>query len=178
MNSLSHFISRPKRFRPFDYACLLVRLLQTPAVDCIVHYGRPYSPLQWTVQSAAGDCNNLPFKRPWLTARNGLLFPLWGIRYKEIKQWFKSPRKQCDPLQGRDSFHAESPWTGGFSTHYVWKKIISTFLTDGIPFTGIISSSHQKPLSVSKNFKVFFETSKPFLKTSVFFEKHILFSQF
>ena len=70
----THSISRAKRFRPFDYACLSVELLQSSAVDCIVRYSRPYSPLQWTVQSAGGDCNNLPFKKPWLTIRNGLLF--------------------------------------------------------------------------------------------------------
>ncbi|WP_237037966.1 hypothetical protein [Phocaeicola faecalis] len=46
MNSLSHFISRTKRFRPFDYACLSVGLLQTPAMDCTVYRSRLYSPLQ------------------------------------------------------------------------------------------------------------------------------------
>ena len=40
------------RFRPLDYACLSVELLQSPTVDCIVRYRRPYSPLQWTVRSA------------------------------------------------------------------------------------------------------------------------------
>ena len=71
----THSISRAKRFRPFDYACLSVELLQSSAMDCIVRYRRPYSPLQWTVQSAVGDCNNLPFKKAWLTLRNGLPFP-------------------------------------------------------------------------------------------------------
>ena len=65
-------------FRPFDYACLSVELLQSSAVDCIVRYRRPYSLLQWTVQSIIADCNNLPFKRTWLTLRNGLLF-LWLV---------------------------------------------------------------------------------------------------
>ena len=31
---------------------------------CIVRCSGPYSLLQWTVQSIAADCNNLPFKRP------------------------------------------------------------------------------------------------------------------
>ena len=60
----SRFISRTKRFRPFDYACLSVGLLQSPAADCIVCCSGPYSLLQWTVQSIGADCNNLPFKRP------------------------------------------------------------------------------------------------------------------
>ena len=77
-NSLSRFITRAKHFRPFDYACLSVELLQSSAVDCIVRYRRPYSLLQWTVQSIIADCNNLPFKRTWLTLRNGLLF-LWLV---------------------------------------------------------------------------------------------------
>ena len=38
-----------------------------------------YSLLQWTVQSIAVDCNNLPFKRTWLTPGNGLFFPLFVI---------------------------------------------------------------------------------------------------
>ena len=76
-NSLSRFITRAKHFRLFDYACLSVELLQSSAVDCIVRYRRPYSLLQWTVQSIIADCNNLPFKRTWLTLRNGLLFPLF-----------------------------------------------------------------------------------------------------
>ena len=67
------------RFRPLDYACLSVELLQSPTVDCIVRYRRPYSPLQWTVRSAVEDCNNLPFKRTWLSLRNGLFFPLFVI---------------------------------------------------------------------------------------------------
>ena len=79
LNSLSRFISQTKRFRPFDYACLSVGLLQTPAMDCIVRCSGPYSLLQWTVQSAAGDCNNLPFKRSWLSLRNGLFLPLFVI---------------------------------------------------------------------------------------------------
>ena len=57
---------------------LSVELLQSSAVDCIVRYRRPYSLLQWTVQSIIADCNNLPFKRTWLTLRNGLLF-LWLV---------------------------------------------------------------------------------------------------
>ena len=76
---LSRFISRTKRFRPFGYACLSVGLLQSPAADCIVRCSGPYSLLQWTVQSIAADCNNLPFKRPWPTLENGLFFPLFVI---------------------------------------------------------------------------------------------------
>jgi len=29
------------RFRPFDYACLSVGLLQSAAMDCTVHCSRP-----------------------------------------------------------------------------------------------------------------------------------------
>ena len=46
LKPLSRFISRTKHFRPFDYACLSVELLQSSAVDCIVRYRRPYSLLQ------------------------------------------------------------------------------------------------------------------------------------
>ena len=66
------------RFRPLDYACLSVELLQSPAADCMIRCSGPYSLLQWTVQSIIADCNNLPFKRTWLTLRNGLLF-LWLV---------------------------------------------------------------------------------------------------
>ena len=79
LSFLSRFISRTKRFRPFGYACLSVGLLQSPAVDCMIHCSGPYSLLQWTVQSIAADCNNLPFKRTWLTRGNGLFFPLLVI---------------------------------------------------------------------------------------------------
>ena len=79
LSFLSRFISRTKRFRPFDYACLSVGLLQSPAADCIVRCSGPYSLLQWTVQSIAADCNNLPFKRPWPNLENGLFFPLFVI---------------------------------------------------------------------------------------------------
>ena len=82
----SRFISRTKRFRPFGYACLSVGLLQSPAADCIVRCSGPYSLLQWTVQSIAADCNNLPFKRPWPTPGNGLFFPLLVI-------WHLNPRE-------------------------------------------------------------------------------------
>ena len=75
----SRFISRTKRFRPFGYACLSVGLLQSPAADCIVRCSGPYSLLQWTVQSIAADCNNLPFKRPWSAIGNSLFFPLFVI---------------------------------------------------------------------------------------------------
>ena len=75
----SRFISRAKRFRPFDYACLSVGLLQSPAADCIVCYSGPYGLLQWTVQSIAADCNNLPFKRPYPPPGNGLFFSLLVI---------------------------------------------------------------------------------------------------
>ena len=77
LSFLSRFISRTKRFRPFGYARLLVELLQSPAADCMIHCSGPYSLLQWTVQSTAADCNNLPFKRPWLILRNRLFFPLF-----------------------------------------------------------------------------------------------------
>ena len=77
LSFLSRFISRTKRFRPSDYACLSVELLQSPAADCIVRCSGPYSLLQWTVQSIGADCNNLPFKRTWLTRGNGLFFPLF-----------------------------------------------------------------------------------------------------
>ena len=76
---LSRFISRTKRFRPFGYARLSVELLQSPAADCMIHCSGPYSLLQWTVQSIAADCNNLPFKRPWSAIGNGLFFPLFVI---------------------------------------------------------------------------------------------------
>ena len=46
LSSLRRFINWNKHFRPFDYACLSVELLQSPTVDCIVRYRRPYSPLQ------------------------------------------------------------------------------------------------------------------------------------
>ena len=100
-NSLSRFISRSKRFHPFDYAFLSVRLLQSSAVDCIVRYSRPYSPLQWTVQSAVGDYNNLPFKSPWLTVCNGLLFPLFVLCYKEIKELIYQAIDEKDSLISR-----------------------------------------------------------------------------
>ena len=57
LSSLRRFVSRTKRFRPFGYACLSVELLQSPAAGC----------------------NNLPFKRTWLTPGNGLFFPLFVI---------------------------------------------------------------------------------------------------
>ena len=79
LSFLSRFISRTRRFRPFGYACLSVGLLQSSAADCIVRCSGPYSLLQWTVQSIAADCNNLPFKRPWPTLENGLFFPLFVI---------------------------------------------------------------------------------------------------
>ena len=79
LSFLSRFISRTKRFRPFDYACLSVGLLQSPAADCIVCYSGPYGLLQWTVQSIAADCNNLPFKRPYPPPGNGLFFSLLVI---------------------------------------------------------------------------------------------------
>ena len=79
LSFLHRCISRTKRFRPFGYACLSVGLLQSSAADCIVRCSGPYSLLQWTVQSIAADCNNLPFKRPWPTRGNGLFFPLFVI---------------------------------------------------------------------------------------------------
>ena len=79
LSFLRRFISRTKRFRPSGYACLSVELLQSSAADCMVRCSGPYSLLQWTVQSIAVDCNNLPFKRTWLTPGNGLFFPLFVI---------------------------------------------------------------------------------------------------
>ena len=76
LNSLSRFINRTKRFPPFGYACLSVELLQSSTVDCIVRCRRLYSPLKQTVQSIIVDCNNLPFKKPWLTVKNSLLLQL------------------------------------------------------------------------------------------------------
>ena len=70
-------------------------------MDCIVRYSRPYSPLQWTVQSAGGDCNNLPFKSPWLTVCNGLLFPLFVLCYKEIKELIYQAIDEKDSLISR-----------------------------------------------------------------------------
>ena len=67
------------RFRPLDYACLSVELLQSPAADCMIRCSVPYSLLQWTVRSIAADCNNLPSKKPWPTPGNGLFFPLFVI---------------------------------------------------------------------------------------------------
>ena len=64
LSSLRRFVSRTKRFRPFDYARLSVGLLQSAAADCIIRCSGPYGLLQWTVRSTAADCNNLPFKRP------------------------------------------------------------------------------------------------------------------
>ena len=79
LSFLSRFISRTKRFRPLDYACLSVELLQSPAADCMIRCSGPYSLLQWTVRSTAADCNNLPSKKPWPTPGNGLFFPLFVI---------------------------------------------------------------------------------------------------
>ena len=79
LSSLRRFVSRTKRFRPLDYACLSVELLKSPAADCMIRCSGPYSLLQWTVRSIAADCNNLPFKRPWPTPGNGLSFPLFVI---------------------------------------------------------------------------------------------------
>ena len=79
LSALSRFISRTKRFRPFDYACLSVELLQSSAADCIVRCSGPYSLLQWTVQSITGDCNNLSLKKPWLSVKNGLILLLFEV---------------------------------------------------------------------------------------------------
>ena len=49
LSSLRRFVSRTKRFRPLDYACLSVELLQSPAADCMIRCSGPYSLLQWTV---------------------------------------------------------------------------------------------------------------------------------
>ena len=86
LSFLNRFISRTKRFHSFNYACLSVELLQSSAADCMVRCSGPYSLLQWTVQSIAVDCNNLPFKRTWLTPGNGLFFPLFVI-------WYLNPRE-------------------------------------------------------------------------------------
>ena len=49
LSSLRRFVSRTKRFRPLDYACLSVELLQSPAVDRTVCYSGLYGPLPQTV---------------------------------------------------------------------------------------------------------------------------------
>ncbi len=55
-------------------------------MDCTVYYRRLYGLLRWTVQSAAGDCSNLPFKSPWPTAGNDLIFPLTAVKQQEAIQ--------------------------------------------------------------------------------------------
>lgn len=55
-------------------------------MDCTVYYRRLYGLLRWTVQSAAGDCSNLPFKSPWPTAGNDLIFPLAAVKQQEAIQ--------------------------------------------------------------------------------------------
>ena len=85
LSFLNRFISRTKRFHSFNYACLSVELLQSSAADCMVRCSGPYSLLQWTVQSIAVDCNNLPFKRTWLPPGNGLFWlsgNLWLVSFK------------------------------------------------------------------------------------------------
>ena len=56
LSSLRRFVSRTKRFRPLDYACLSVELLQSPAADCMIRcsdrtvcYSGLYGPLPQTV---------------------------------------------------------------------------------------------------------------------------------
>ena len=40
LSSLRRFVSRTKRFRPLDYACLSVELLQSPAADCMIRWAQ------------------------------------------------------------------------------------------------------------------------------------------
>ncbi len=49
LSSLRRFVSRTKRFRPLDYACLSVGLLQSPAADCMIRCSGLYGPLPQTV---------------------------------------------------------------------------------------------------------------------------------
>ena len=62
LNSLSRFIRQPKRFRPFDYACVSVGLLQSPAADCIVRYSGLYSPLPKSVIIFRSKGLNRPYE--------------------------------------------------------------------------------------------------------------------
>ena len=47
-----------KLFPKVGQGLLNGRLLQSAAMDRTVHCSRLYGPLQRTIQSAAGDCNN------------------------------------------------------------------------------------------------------------------------
>lgn len=85
-NEVCPFISRNKHSHPLDYPLLSVEVLQSSAMDCTVYYRRLYGLLRWTVQSAAGDCSNLPFKSPWPTAGNDLIFPLTAVKQQEAIQ--------------------------------------------------------------------------------------------
>jgi len=49
LSPLRRFVSRTKRFRPLDYACLSVGLLQSPAADCMIRCSGLYGPLPQTV---------------------------------------------------------------------------------------------------------------------------------
>ena len=53
-----------KPFPKVGQGLLNGRLLQSAAMDRTVHCSRLYGPLQRIIQSAAGDCSNLPFKSP------------------------------------------------------------------------------------------------------------------
>ena len=58
--SLYHITYKGKH-KPFHrggQGLLNGRILQSSATDCTVHRSRLYGPLQWTIQSTAGDCNN------------------------------------------------------------------------------------------------------------------------
>jgi len=61
LGDLTYHITNKGKSKPFhkvSQGLLNGKLLQTPAVDCTVHYSRLYGPLQRTIQSAAGDCSN------------------------------------------------------------------------------------------------------------------------
>ena len=49
LSPLRRFVSRTKRFRPLDYACLSRRITTVSGSGL-------YDSLQWTVQSATVDC--------------------------------------------------------------------------------------------------------------------------
>ena len=60
LSSLRRFVSRTKRFRPLDYACLSVGLLQSPAADRTVHCSRLYGPLPKTIVTVRTKRLNSP----------------------------------------------------------------------------------------------------------------------
>ena len=65
-------------------------------------------------------------------------FKKWRISLKFL---FSHENKTQVCHWKKNSFHTEPSWIGDFSTCYVWKQIVSTFLTDGISLICIIPSS-------------------------------------